>query len=293
MADCVDLHLHSTASDGDHAPADVARMAHERGLRAAALTDHDTIDGVPAFLAAAKTWGMEGVAGVEVGVANDERRGLKEVHMLGYFVEPGDHPLGRALERLQRAKVDWSVRQVAVLVEQGFDLPYDEVAAAAEGSPTVRRPHIWRVLSRHNPGALTAEDYFRRTDFGGPWFTPKDYEIPLEEAVQLVLSSGGVPVLAHPAFYGIWPDGALAVLDLACDAGVVGVEVYYAYDAVGAERGLPSQRAIAAVLADEADRRGLVATGGSDFHGSATKGIEIGDAEVPYRCLERLRERRP
>lgn len=287
MERLVDLHVHSNASDGDHAPAVVARMAAERGLAACALTDHDTLDGLPAFLDATAGLGVTGVAGVEIGIADDTARGFKEVHVLGYFVEPGDHALGRVVAGLARAKLDWSVHQVQRLVDEGFSLTYDEVRAQADGASTVRRPHIHKVLQRRNPGRLTPEQFFRRTDFGGDLWVPKSYQVSLEDTVAAIRSSGGVAVLAHPAFYGTWPAGALGVLDQAVAAGIQGVEAIYAYDPVG-KAGLPSQDEIARVLEAEAKRHGLVVTGGSDYHGSATKTVTLGHVPVPWACYEEL-----
>ena len=290
MEGYIDLHLHSTASDGDFAPSAVVSMAKDAGLRAIALTDHDTLDGVPEFLAAGKELGIEVIGGVEVGVKNDLSRGMKEVHMLAYFAQPGDHPLAEALVKLQRAKVDWSKKQVERLQQEGFHLPYDEVCQAAEGSPTVRRPHIWKVLDKHNKGKIEAQDYYEMTSFGSPWFVQKEFELTIEETVKLINESGALPVLAHPAFYGDWPKGALKVLDIAQAAGIKGVEAIYAYDAVAGNRPLPKQDDVASFLKNEADKRGLIITGGSDFHGAVTKAVKIGSVQVPYDCLVELRK---
>ncbi len=285
----IDLHLHSTASDGDFHPCDLPEMARSRGLCAMALTDHDTLSGIPDFLVAAEKAGIEAVPGVEVGIKDDLSRGFKEVHMLAYFVHPGDHILGQTLKKLQKAKVDWSKRQVQLLVDRGFELPYEEVLETSAGSPTVRRPHIWKVLSRHNKGRIEAQEYFRGTDFGGELHVSKDFEVTMEQAVKYIIESGGVPVLAHPAFYGTWPNGALKVLDEACKAGVKGVEAIYAYDVVGKAE-LPPEKEISALLIKEASERGLVVTGGSDFHGSLTKDVKLGQVAVPYSCIEKLKE---
>jgi len=290
----IDLHLHSTASDGDNRPAEVVKLASDAGLSAIALTDHDTLSGVAEFIEAANAMNIEAVAGVEIGVKDEPARGLKEVHMLCYFVEAGEHPLGHILDKLAAAKLAWAQREVDLLESKGFRVPFDECRACSAGSPTVRRPHIWKVFQRHNPGAMEADQFFRATDFGGPLYAPKDFQVTLEDVVRFIKESGGVAVLAHPAFYGDWPSGALDVLELASAAGVDGVETRYSYDFVSSRRpGFPTAAEVERVLDVEAERLGLVRTGGSDYHGEITKSIRLGSVDVPYSYLEKLKERRP
>lgn len=290
MEGSVDLHIHSTASDGDLTPSEVVREAKRMGLRAIALTDHDTIDGCEEFFDEARKQDMEVLGGVEIGVANDLQRGLKEVHVLAYFREGQDlYPLSKALEKLQESKCNWSEKQVALLEDKGFNVPYEEVLKVASDSPTVRRPHIWKVLDRYNEGSLKAQQYFEKTDFGGPWFVQKEFEMTIEETMEMISSSAAISVLAHPALYGVWPDGALNVVKIAREAGVQGVEAIYSYDFIGEGREFPSSKTVAERIKRELLHEKLLLTGGSDFHGSANKKLALGCAKVPYQCFEALR----
>ncbi|MBM3307324.1 MAG: PHP domain-containing protein [Candidatus Eisenbacteria bacterium] len=301
----IDLHVHTTASDGSLTPSEVVARASGLGLAAIAVTDHDSVGGVPEALAAGARHGLEVVPGVEIGIAHEPGRGLVEVDILGYFVDHSDPELRDVLARMQAAKNGKLARQVEVLAAHGYPIDAAEVEREAAGD-TVRRPHIWKVLHRHHAG-LEAQEFFDRTSFGGEWHVPKSFGVTLEECVALIGRAGGVPVVAHPGCYSAAFDGGGSLIDPAVDAviavcagaGVRGVEVYYPYDRSrphGDGRPLMTAAELASVhehYASEAGRHGLVATGGTDFHGASKPEIEIGDVPVPYGVLTALRAARP
>ncbi|MBD3349590.1 MAG: PHP domain-containing protein [Candidatus Eisenbacteria bacterium] len=298
----IDLHNHSTASDGTFEPAELVAHAISRGLSAIAITDHDTIGGVKAGVAAGREKGLEVVCGTEIGIAHEPERHLVEVDILGYLIDPDNPELKHALDSLQEAKNAKLRRQVEVLKENGYPIAESEVIREACGD-TVRRPHIWRVLSRHHP-ELRAEDFFNRTSFGGDWHVPKSYSLTLEDSIALIERAGGVPVMAHPGCYNerfakdgtlIDPDVDAAVRTCAA-AGVKGLEVIYPYD-----KGRPYHNDEPIITKQQlreiwdhfrtlADELGLVATGGTDFHGANKPQIEMGEVRVPYSVLMRLKE---
>lgn len=297
MTNYIDLHIHSTASDGSYSPVEVVKKSKKNGLSAIALTDHDTIDGVELFLEEANRSNIEGIPGVEIGVSNDRDRGLSEVHLLGYFISSYDSPIGNALKKLQKAKSDWSRKQLERLAEAGFEIPYDRVAQISKGSPAVRRPHIWQALNEKYGESLQREEYYQSTSFGGKWFVEKAMSYSIEEATELILQSKGIPVLAHPALYGEWPPSVDSipesidqVLEIAIKAGVCGLETVYAYDAID-NISLPPQAIIQKHLSKKAEDNKLCNTGGSDFHGEIAKNVTLGQAMVPYSLLDKLREK--
>jgi len=301
----IDLHLHTTASDGTLTPGELVASAAERGLSAIAITDHDTIGGVREGLLAGETAGIEVVPGVEIGIAHDPARHLVEIDILGYFIDP-DHPeLVEALELLQKAKNDKLFKQLAVLAQNGYEIESGEVLAHAAGD-TVRRPHIWKVLRTHYP-ELRAEVFFDKTSFGGDWHVTRDFSLTLEATVDLIERAGGVSSIAHPGAYNgtftkhgklIDPDVDTAI-DHCLNAGVRGIEVFYTYD-----KNRPFHDKTGSLITHEerdelithyaamARDRGVLATGGTDFHGSNKPQIEIGELEIPYEFLDGLRSAR-
>ena len=293
----IDLHTHSTASDGSHSPEDLVKMAQAQGLSAIAITDHDTIDGVERFLKKAEELKIEGIPGVEIGVSNDRDRGLSEVHLLGYFIDSYNSPIGNALKKLQKAKYDWSKMQLHKLAEAGFDVEFDKVSLISSGSPAIRRPHIWQAINEKYGEALHREEYYKNTSFGGKWFVQKALSYSIEEATALILQSKGLPVLAHPALYAPWspdlasiPDTIDNILDIAIKAGVCGIETVYAYNSI-AHISLPPEKTIERCLSKKAKNYDLCQTGGSDFHGEVAKNVKLGDAMVPYSLLNKLRNK--
>lgn len=298
----VDLHLHTTASDGSLTPAELVARAKSRGLSAMAITDHDSVGGVAEGLEAGRRHGVEVVSGVEIGIAHEPERGLVEVDILGYFVDHENAELSAALAGLQDAKNAKLAGQVDVLTDAGFPIDEAEVMREAAGD-TVRRPHIWRVVHRHHP-ALPAETFFDKTSFGGEWHVPKSMSLTLEESVALIERAGGIAVVAHPGAYNttFGKDGALidprvdATIGVCLGAGVRGVEVIYPYDKgrpFGNAEPLITKEQLRALwdhYAGLAREHGALVTGGTDFHGASKPQIEVGEVEVPYRLLAELRE---
>jgi predicted metal-dependent phosphoesterase TrpH len=301
----IDLHLHSTASDGSETPTTLVERAREIGLSAIAITDHDTIGGVREGLLAGEKAGIEVVPGVEIGIAHDPERNLVEVDILGYFVDPAHPDLVEALELLQKAKNGKLRKQLDVLAANDLAIPESEVLAEAAGD-TVRRPHIWKVIKRHHPD-FRADVFFERTSFGGEWHVTKDFSLSLEATVELIGSAGGVPVMAHPGAYNatfsktrqLIDPSVDAAIEVCAKAGIKGLEVYYTYD-----KNRPFYDRATLISPDEfrqliehyrslADRHGLVPTGGTDFHGVSKPQIDIGEVHVPAELLEGLRAARP
>jgi hypothetical protein len=278
----IDLHTHSTASDGTDAPERIAELAAAARCAAVALTDHDTLVGLGSARARAAELGVELVPGCEVSCAF---RGTS-VHVLVYFVEDGEGPLQDELARLRDDRVTRNRRLADRLVELGIPIRYDEVVAEADREESVGRPHFATVLVRLGAADSIPDAFDRWLAAGRPAHVPKARLAP-DEAASLARASGGVAVLAHPFTLGLGPSElGQAVAELAA-AGFSGLEAIYG-------RYSPDQRQ---GLTTMAQRNGLVPTGGSDHHGSTKPDLSVGrgtgDLHVPDSVLTRLAERRP
>ncbi len=282
----VDLHLHSTASDGAYPPAQVVRMAREKGLAALALTDHDTVDGIPEALAAGAELGIEVIPGVELGCDTP----FGELHLLGYWIDPHHPRLLATLKGLREGRLHRGRAIVRRLNELGVPLAWDRVQALAEDGP-VGRPHIAQALVEGGFVADLQEAFDRYLADDAPAYVPRPRLEPTA-AVELIREAGGVPVLAHPSYLGErpepdrWEETLAALLELLpalLAAGLEGIEAYYGTHT-------PEQIARFEAIAAE---HGLVPTGGTDFHGWPTREEPpLGSAPVTYRTVQALRARR-
>ncbi len=297
----VDLHMHTTASDGSEAPRRLFEMAREKGLRAIGFCDHDSIGSVPEGLILAEEFGIDFVPGCEIGIAHDPDRGLVEADIVAYYYDPNHDEFNDVLLRLQRAKNDKLDKQLAVLAKVGYLVPKDEVLALAQGE-TIRRPHIYAVLKKHYPDVPT-QVFYPNTDFGGPWYVSKEYSLTLEDCVAVVARAGGVTVLSSPGSYnGLYKrDGTLLdpavdrIVAVCSEAGVRGLETIYTYHCnkpyyQGPRETIDARQLDALISHFEAlaNRHGMFKTGGSDYHGVSKPQIALGELAVPYRYLESL-----
>ena len=257
----LDLHTHSTCSDGTKPPDWVVRQAAENGAELIALTDHDTLAGVQAARITGKQHGVDVVAGVEIGVNDPD---LGELHVLGYF--PDGAPLDeleRQLAAYREERRSRARRTVDRLEELGLPLDVEDVARIAGGA-SVGRPHIARALveAGHVESVQEAFDRYLRND--GPAYVPRTL-LSLSESLDMIHGAGGFSSLAHPTRYGD-PVGATKAF---AAAGGQGLEIYYRNDS-------PEAIAHGEQLAQ---RLGLVPTVGSDFHGLHPN--ELRPATVP------------
>ncbi len=277
----IDLHLHSSLSDGTDPPGRIAELAAAAGCRALALTDHDTLEGTAEVARRAGELGLTAVPGCELSCSF----GGRGAHVLVYWVDPDDSDLGAELVRLRADRVDRNRALVARLGELGMPISYDEVVAEAHTETSVGRPHVAAVLVRHGAASSIPDAFDRWLARGRPAHVPKA-RLAMADACALARGAGGVAVLAHPLTLGLSGrqlDAAVAEL---AAAGFAGLEARYArYD-----------RHQRAALVRLAQRHGLVATGGSDYHGTVKAGLAVGvglgDLAVPDETLDALAARR-
>ncbi len=274
----IDLHSHSTASDGSAEPSALVRLAVEQGLTTLALTDHDTQEGIEEARAATAGTDLELIAGTELSLEYD----AGGMHLLVLWLEPGSGPLQSRLATLRQWRNRRNEQIVAALTELGMPMTIDEVTEEA-GSGSVGRPHIAAVMMAKGYVESIEEAFEHWLAAGKPayWSRPR---LRPEEAIQLALESGGVPILAHPHTLNINRAAEMAdLLTELCKAGLVGLEAIYSSYRQHERDG----------YADLARRFGLVPSGGSDYHGSYKPGLDLGrgygDLVVPDSVVDDLR----
>lgn len=279
MKKLVDLHLHSNCSDGLYPPAEVIRRAAAAGLAAAALADHDNVDGTDEALQAGRTYGIEVLPAVELSVIWES---YSDIHLLGYAIDHRHPPLRDALRRFRDFRAGRN-RQIVDLInaklaaERRAPIDFSTVQAHAGG--TLGRPHIAMVLVEQGH-ARNHDDAFVR--YLVPCNVPKHY-FPIEEAITLIHRAGGIASLAHPPYITEDRRRLRQLFDAFAALGLDGIEAY-------------SNRCTNADIdwyITEARRRGLIVTGGSDYHGAEGGEIVIGggrgNLRIPYACVEDIR----
>lgn len=266
----VDLHSHSHYSDGQYSPRDMAQKASLAGVTAMALTDHDCLDGLVEFQAAAD--GFEPVAGVEMSA----RYQNADVHILGLFVDTEDQDLADRLRNLAKQRETRTKAMVSRLVDYGLELTEADVKKHW-GSGTVGRPHIALALVEKGFVGTVDEAFRKFLRPGGPGFVSRPGPEP-QEAISWIHAARGVAVLAHPVLlrHRKW-------IEKFADAGLDGIEVWHP------RHSFHDRETFLRV----ATRLDLVPSGGSDYHGPDLGDAEVGQEPVPLESLERLRQRRP
>jgi predicted metal-dependent phosphoesterase TrpH len=275
-ASSIDLHLHSTASDGSYPPETVVAMAERNGVRVLALTDHDSIDGIPDAETRAKGAGIRVLSGVELSVSESEF----DVHLLAYGFDPTDRGLVAALRQYRDSRHERARKILARLKGLGIRIAMEDVEEIAHGG-ALGRPHVAEALMRGGHVETFHEAFQRYLGHHAPAYVPKR-AVKLEEAVSIVRDAGGVTVLAHP--------GTLnrdQLISGWARRGLDGIEVWHSKHGP----------ADIARYQEIARRNNLLMTGGSDYHGERTPDVSIGCAPVPESMLapldEALRARRP
>jgi 3',5'-nucleoside bisphosphate phosphatase len=265
----IDLHTHTTASDGQDTPADLVNFAVQRGVSVLGVTDHDTIDAIAELRTHTVAAGIDLVPGVELSTTVQ----FAEVHVLGYFVNTDDPEFTDALDALARNRLDRIVRIIEKVRSLGYDIDGDAIVGqAAFGS--IGRPHVARALMDIGVVNDVGEAFDRFLKAGRPGYVPRDPFSP-EDAVQLLVKNNAIPVLAHP-FSTRDIEGTVKRL---VPEGLKGLETYYA------EYSADQHQHIRAI----ADAWELIPTGGSDYHGVGFReGRVLGSAPVPLEVAERL-----
>lgn len=272
----IDLHAHTTASDGSLSPVELIELAAEKKLAALGVTDHDTLAALPEAAAAAQRCGVELVPGIELNVEHPGR-----FHLLGYLFRPDDAGFNARLRYLQDFRASRNVRMVDRMQQYGLPISLAEVEAEA-GGDMIGRPHMALALIRKGIVQTVQEAFDRFLADGGPCDIPKEKVTPAE-GIRLIRDAGGVPVVAHPVTLGLEADKLEVELRSLRETGLGGLECYYSQHT-------PEQEGMFLELARKLD---LVPTGGSDFHGASKPHVHLGvvrnNGPVDYRALDELK----
>ncbi len=274
----VDLHLHTTASDGVLSPSEIVRYAKAKGLQAIAITDHDTVEGLSEGLSEGEKIGFEVIPGVEISAVHSSG----SMHLLGFFFDH-HHPLiNERLGYLQKARAERNPKIAERLNQLGIELTYEEVLKASGGGQ-VGRPHFAQILLEKGYVRSFQEAFDRFLKNGAPAYVDK-FRFTPKEAIHFIIEAQGIAVLAHPKTLNLkgYLEFEKLILQL-IDQGLKGIEVYY-----------PEHSALEmAQYKILAEKYGLLMTGGTDYHGIDKNGLDIGtgrgEMKLPYSIVESLK----
>ena len=277
----IDLHLHTTASDGVMTPSEIVNYAKNKGLQAIAITDHDTVEGLKEGLLEGERIGLEVIPGIEISAEHSPG----SMHLLGFLIDVNHPILKERLEYLQRARAERNPRMAEKLNKLGINITFDEVLKVSGGGQ-VGRPHFAQVLIEKGYVRSFQEAFDRFLKKGAPAYVEK-MRFSAEESIHFINEANGVAVLAHPNTLQLNGYSELENLILRLvKKGLRGIEAYY-----------PEHSALeVAQYKTLAERHGLLVTGGTDYHGIEKNGLDIGvgrgEMRLPYSIVENLKATR-
>jgi predicted metal-dependent phosphoesterase TrpH len=277
----IDLHVHTTASDGTMRPAELVRYAKKKGLRAIAITDHDTIEGLDEGIQEGQNIGFEVITGVELSV--DAPAGT--MHVLGYLIDHTQSELREKLRLLQEVRMERNMKMVEKLGALGIPLQLSEVKAAPEHGQ-IGRPHFAYMLVKKGHARTIQDAFDRYLGKGKPAYVEK-FRFAPAEAMHFIRAAGGITVLAHPFTLNRPQPNELEALIISLKGkGLDGIEVFYPEHSEGQMK----------LYRSLAQQYGLIMTGGSDFHGLTKDDVDLGEGyggkEVTYGLVEAMKARR-
>ncbi|MBS4024909.1 MAG: PHP domain-containing protein [Clostridia bacterium] len=269
----IDLHVHTTASDGTLTPTEIIILAKESGLLGIGITDHDTVAGIAEAIASGKEKGIQVIPGIELSCNwNDQ-----EIHILGYFISYKSKDLIDKLKFLQDKRQHRIYQMVDEANKHGYKVTIDEVKALASGE-SIGRPHLAQALLKKGYISSVAEGFEKYLTKGKPFYVPR-YKLTPFEAIDIISNVNGVSVLAHP---GLYKDGWENLLPDLIAVGLAGIEINYP----------EHSDYLIKELQILAKKNNLIATGGSDFHGNEIRENMLGTVGVRSETVKLLKERK-
>ncbi len=278
----IDLHIHSTASDGSLSPSEIVDMAHRLHLEAFAITDHDTIEGAKEILTTPLPFDLEFIPGIEISADPPQSFGFSgSLHLLGYGIDVENPELNELLVLLHQSRNNRTPQIVNRLNQLGIQITMTDIQDQV-GTSMIGRPHIASVLVAKGYASSIDDAFDRYLGKGKPAYVDK-FRVSCQKAIKTIRTAGGLTVLAHP--YLVSRDCSIIekLVEALIPLGLAGVECFYPEHPVEATR----------FYQDLVRRKGLLATGGTDFHGAKIRpGIQIGSADgnfnVSFELYEKL-----
>ena len=226
----IDLHLHSSISDGLETPAKLIEQALSLKLKAIAITDHDTIAGVEEFLSFGESNDIIVIPGIEISIRHEPKRELIDVHIIGLNIDFSSSKLINTIKNQIKGRLEQK-KAICKRLKDEFDynISFEEVKSIASGN-IVGRPHIVEVMKRNNPDKVKGKsknELFKMVSIGGTAYVDREVELNLEESIELISSAGGVPILAHPGIYEV--ANRMKFVEQCIKAGIKGIEIEYTY----------------------------------------------------------------
>ncbi|MFX1312233.1 MAG: PHP domain-containing protein [Promethearchaeota archaeon] len=286
----IDLHLHSTGSDGLKTPSQLIDLASDLRLKAIALTDHDTVAGIDEFLLYGETKEIIVIPGIEISIQHEPDREIVDIHIIGLNVDHKSTKMINTIEDQIKGRMEQKKAICKRLREEfGYNITFEEVKTYA-GGKVVGRPHIVEIMKKNNPNKVrgkSVNQLFKMISINGEAFVDRETELNLEEAIELIKSVGGIPILAHPGIYDT--SNRIKFIELFISAGIEGIEIEYTYDKnrpfFQTDKASWAQKFFPDYFRKIAEKYNLIKSGGSDYHGGK-KGIKIGEAQVPDAYLK-------
>lgn len=281
----VDLHVHSNRSDGSMTPSELVDLAVKKGLSAFALTDHDTVDGIPEALSRARYWAEQGIQ-IEVipGIEFSTEYMGKDIHIVGIDIDYEADFFKQYLTDFVNARIERNIKMCKNLQEAGIDITFEKLMEEYPES-VITRAHYARFLHDYGYTSSMKEAFERYVGDHTKYFVPREKVTPVQ-AVELILRAGGIPILAHPVIYGLGKTALDTLVSELKAAGLIGIEAVYSTYTPSDERDIKA-------LALKHD---LAISGGSDFHGKAKPDIDLavgrGKLFVHEGILKGLRDKK-
>lgn len=273
----IDLHTHTTFSDGTYTPTELVNYAQEKGLTTIAITDHDTTEGVAEAIAAPKARPLEVIGGIEISSMFEE----KEIHIVGLFIDINNKTLKNEMELLRESREQRNHLMAEKITECGIPLTYQEVLDFAKGS-VITRAHFAGILLKKGYVASVNEAFARFLGDNCPCFVKRNLPTA-QKSIEMIKQNGGIAVLAHPLLYKMGNDRLDYMVKELAKTGITAIEAYYSTHS-------PSDAKHICTLAD---KYSLLLSGGSDFHGSNKKDLDLGQGygslNVPDEILDKLK----
>ena len=288
----IDFHLHSNFSDGLDTPSKLIEktIKSKYNLKAIALTDHDSIDGLKEFIQHGEEKELITIPGVEISIKHEIKREIKDVHVIGLNIDYTSLKIINGLKEQLKGRIEQKKLICDRLRnEHDFKINFEEVKKVA-GSKSIGRPHIVEVMIKNNPDKVqgkTKNELFELISVGGAAYVDRGFEFTLEDAIELIDSVGAVPILAHPGIYEV--KDRKKFVEMCIEAGIKGIEIEYTYNKnrpfYGTDKAEWAQTFLPDYYRKLANEFNLLKSGGSDYHGGK-KGIKIGEARVPLEYLK-------